>query len=259
MQGLTPKIYRHESVNSTNAKLKEFIRKGASSGTVVVAESQTEGRGRMGRTWHSPSGGLYFSVYFVPKNAKRLTDFSLLAGVAVAQTIKSLLPKAKEISVKWPNDCLVDWKKIAGVLCETVGDTPHAVIIGIGVNINTTKRELEPFLKNPFSATSVALEEAGENHSIESLFDTMLTKLFELYRIYEEQGFATIKRLWELNCLMIGKKIELCEPGHQETDGVRGKVTGTFLGIDDSGALLLLNQKNEKKSYVSGEITCFWP
>ncbi len=258
MSGLLPKIQRFESVDSTNTKLKELVRKGAPNGTVVVSKAQTEGRGRLGRVWHSPVGGLYFSVLFIPKNPKRLTDFSLLAGVAVAQSIKVLLPKQKEITVKWPNDCLVDSKKIAGVLCETVGDPPQGVIVGVGININATEKDLEPFLKNPFSATSVLLEAEGEAHPVDQLMDVTLTKLFELYGVYEEQGFSAIKYLWERNCLMLGKKVELREPGYKEVDGDRGKVVGTLVGIDDAGAIVISNQKNEKRSYISGEITCFW-
>ncbi len=260
----TSKVYRFESVHSTNLKMKELIHKGgAQSGTVVVAEHQTEGRGRLGRSWASPVGGLYVSLLWVPKNPKRMTDFSILAGLAVSQTVKALLPKSKDVSVKWPNDCLVDWKKIAGVLCETVGDPPSAVIIGMGINVNTKASDLEPFLKNPFSATSMLLETEGDQ-PIDVVLETLLTKIFQLFAVYEKEGFAAIRYLWEKNCLMVGKKIELRDPGYQPADGDRGKTTGFFLGIDDSGALLLAKQKKDDEkmvttSYISGEIACFWP
>lgn len=256
---MNTKIYRFESVGSTNTKLKELVhRGGAQSGTVVYSKEQTEGRGRLGRSWYSPLGGLYCSVLLVPKNAKRLTDFSLLAGVAVCQTVKSILPKSKDVSVKWPNDCLVDWKKIAGVLCETVGEPPSAVIVGMGINVNLEKDGLAAFKGNPFPATSMQIEAEGE-YEVDSVFDTLMTKFFELYRTYEEQGYPIIKYLWEKNCLMMGKKIELHDPGYRPEDGDRGKTVGVFLGIDESGALVISNQKNEKRSYVSGEITCCWP
>ena len=103
------------------------------------------------------------------------------------------------------------------------------------------------------------LEAEGDTYEIEPLFEVVITKMFELFRLYEEQGFSAIKYLWEKNCLMIGRKVELREPGYQEKDGDRGKVQGKLEGIDDSGAIVISNQKNEKRSYVSGELACFWP
>src|SRR5438309_1430776 len=115
----TPKILTFDTVDSTNAKARELAAKGAAEGTVIVAKQQTAGRGRNKRTWHSPEGGLYLSILLHPKEAKKVTDLSILAGVALAQGVTEFLPKSKDVSLKWPNDCLIGWKKVGGILCET--------------------------------------------------------------------------------------------------------------------------------------------
>ncbi len=264
--GFLPKILRFDSVNSTNAKMREFATQGAEEGTVVVAKTQTAGRGSGKRGWHSPEGGLYFSTLLYPKNGKRVTDLAILAGAAVAQSVKELLPKQKEVTVKWPNDCLIGWKKVAGVLCESLGEQRFDLcVVGIGININIPDTELEPFKSNPFSATSFLVENAGGTFDVDKVLDMVLKKLFALYQLYQQQGFQPIQFIWQKNCRFVGKKVELRESGWREAraskanDPDRGMTVGTFVGIDESGAIVLSNQKGEHHHYYSGEITCFWP
>jgi len=258
-----PKIHVFETLDSTNAKARELAEKGSNEGTVIVAKTQTQGRGRNKRVWHSPSGGLYVSVLLYPKEAKRATDLSIVAGVALAQTVKTLLPKSNDVSVKWPNDCLIGWRKVGGILCENLGEELfHLCVVGIGLNINTPDEELLPFKSNPFSATSFRAEIGGD-FDIEKVQSTLLNKLFSIYRHYQTEGFPAIQYLWEKNCGMVGKKIELRDSSlrnaGESNPGDVGSTVGTLLGIDDSGALVLSNAKGERRHYHSGEITCFWP
>lgn len=260
-----PKIHRFEVLSSTNAKLKELALSGADEGTVVIASRQTAGRGRGVRTWHSPVGGLYFSTLLFATDQRHTTDLPILAGTALAQAVKEFLPKSVEVTVKWPNDCLVNWKKCAGILCEAVSHQgTGACIVGIGVNVNLPPSELRPFETNPFKATSFMVEGGGSQFELDKVFQVISTKLFSLYRLYQEQGFQPIQYLWERNCHLIGKRVELRESGWREqtpkpTGTDLGVTTGTVMGIDESGALVLSNSRGERRSYVSGEITCFWP
>jgi len=260
-----PTILRHKNLESTNATARELAQKGAAEGTIVLAETQTGGRGRGKRVWHSPPGGLYLSTLVYPKDPKRPTDLALLAGVAMAQTVREIMPKSTDVSVKWPNDLLVGWKKAGGVLCESLGeDYFHFCVVGMGINVNLTRHELTPFLGNPFSATSLLVEtEAGSPYDTEEILSVLVAKFFNLYRTYHKEGFAALQFIWEKNCQLIGKKVELRDSGWRDAEGPQrhdiGVTTGTFLGIDDSGAIVLSNAKGERRHYFSGEITCYWP
>ena len=254
-----PKIFRFIELDSTNIKARELAIKGAANGTVVVADTQTAGKGSRNRVWHSPKGGLYFSMILAAKDQRKSTELSLLAGAALAQTVKQLLPKSVDVSVKWPNDCLVGWKKVGGVLCESLGDHHGELcIVGVGLNVNVEKSELAQFESNPFGATSFLAENSGSRYDLSEVLNMTVNKIFSLYNLYREKGFPAIQYLWEKNCQMVGKEIELREAGWRAEDE-GGATVGTFLGIDEHGALVLSNARGERRNYVSGEITCFWP
>lgn len=259
-----PTIHRFDELNSTNTKLKELSAKGATEGTVVVAAKQTAGRGRGSHLWHSPVGGLYFSALLFPRSARHLPELSILAGLALAQGVKESLPKSVDVTLKWPNDCLVNWKKVGGVMSEAVGNPAGgACVVGIGVNINLSEKDLEPFQKNAFQATSFQIT-GGSAFDVEPVFQVVLKKLFTIYHLYQEQGFNPIRYLWERNCQFIGKRVELRELGWQDHSanppaGEVGVTSGTMVGIDEQGALVLSNVRGERHSYINGEITCFWP
>ncbi len=257
-----PKIHTFDTLDSTNVKLRELASQGAGEGTVVIATQQTQGRGRNKRTWSSPEGGLYLSALLYPRDKKKISELPLVAGVALAQAAKELLPKSIDVSVKWPNDCLLNWKKVGGILCESLGENFfHLSIIGIGLNVNVPNETLTPFLSNPFSATSF-LAETGGKFDLLRAREVVLSKLFNVYRLYKEQGFTPIQFLWERNCGLVGKKVELSDSGAPQkiqTGSEIGRVTGTFLGIDENGAVVLSNAKGERHTYHAGEITCFWP
>lgn len=247
----TPAILRFDTLDSTNLKAKELARAGtAGEGSVVLARFQTAGRGRGANRWHSPEGGLFLSALLYPKGPRRLTDLPLLVGVAVAQAVKHLLPKSVDVTLKWPNDVLVNWKKVGGILCESLGEECFNLsVAGIGLNVNVPPGELHPFRDRPFGATSFVAEAPGR-YDTEEVLKCLLTKLFTLYRLYHEQGMEPIRYLWERNCAFIGKQVELADTG---------VTVGTFLGIDDSGGVVLSNAKGERRAYYTGAITCYWP
>lgn len=249
-----PPVHRFTTVSSTNDSLRELALKGAPEGTVVVAKTQTQGRGRLGREWKSPEGGMYLSVLLYPLTSKRITDLPFLMGVAVIQSLEQILPKACDSSLKWPNDILVNQKKIGGILAEAFGENEfYGGIIGLGVNVNTGLKELEDFQERPFQATSVSALIEGQETDLDALLKIFLAKLFNLYRLYQEKGFAPIHALWEKNCSMVGKEVEVqgVEP---KGENVRGKLWG----ISERGGLLLDVGALEKREILSGDLTCCW-
>lgn len=249
-----PVVHFFNELDSTNSKLKELALLGAPEGTLIVAKRQTQGRGRLGRVWHSPEGGFYASVLLYPLVPKRITDLPFLVGVAVTQTLQQVLPKSLEVSLKWPNDVLVNKKKIAGILSEAFGENEfYGAIVGVGININTPPKELEAFQKNAFQATSVAALTEGENLPTEEILNIFKVKLFNLYRLYQEKGFVPIHTLWEKNCKMMGKKIQVrdVEPRGETIEGI-------LWGLSDRGGMVVENAKKEKVEIISGELACCW-
>ncbi len=260
MSHVVPQIFRYESIASTNSTLKERALQGAQEGTVIVAKQQTLGRGRGERQWHSPAGGLYLSLLLTPNFTIRPTDLALLAGAVMTQTVKSFFPSSLSVGVKWPNDCLIQGKKVGGVLCETIGEpTRLAIIVGVGININVPSSELKAFDSRPFKATSFLEVSQGKSFELDKVLESFLKFFFKAYEVYQLEGFRFIQTLWEKECLFIGKKIELKETGLSLGKNINSaSIQGTFLGIDESGALVLSTSQGERKSFVTGEITCCW-
>lgn len=251
------KIHQFESVASTNQSLKELCQQGAKLGTAVIATSQTAGRGRGDHVWSSPVGGVYVSALIAPRDPKRITDLSIVAGVAMAQAVRDVLPKAVEVGLKWPNDCLLNGKKVGGILCEAVPDDPTGLsVVGMGINVNITQEQLQPFLANPFSATSFLLDCPGNDFQVARVADILLRKLENIYLSYLQHGFQNVQYLWERNCALIGKKVEMTL---SDKPGAVTKVTGVFLGLDEQGAMVLaVGPQGERQRFVSGELSCYW-
>lgn len=249
-----PVIHRYDCVESTNDQLKQLALEGAPEGTLVFAKEQTRGKGRLGRSWLSPAGGLYVSVILYPLTIRRITDLPFLVGVAVVQTLQQFLPKSHQISLKWPNDVLVNNQKVAGILSEAFGDEKfYGGVIGVGLNVNVTAAQLNEFQQKQFKATSLSILLEGEATDIEEVFSVFQAKLFNLYRFYQEKGFAPIQALWEKNCGMLGKKIEV-----QGVEPKGSTVTGILWGISDRGGLVVDIGQTDKLEILSGELTCCW-
>lgn len=147
-------IYRLECVDSTNTVAKELVSRGAVSGSIVVAERQTAGRGRLGRRWESPRGGLYFSYLHQTRvTQENLATLNIAVGLAIREVIGELCGLAAEVA--WPNDVMVAGKKIAGVLNEYIS-SEEMLIVGIGINVNVSPDAMPSVVAKP--ATSVLIE-----------------------------------------------------------------------------------------------------
>ena len=224
------RIEYREEVESTNTEALQLAQQDAPEGTVVIAEAQSAGRGRLTRSWESPpSMNLYLSVILRPDvPAQSASLIPLAVGVAVADVISQYCPG--QVRLKWPNDVLVGGKKICGILAEmrTKADRVAFVIAGIGVNINMKKLHFPRELRE--TATSLQIETALEIDRLDVAV-RLLEALERWYRIYINGGQDHIRQSWLKYADIIGKRIEVV----YQSDTQRG----TVVGLDENGALLL--------------------
>lgn len=232
-------------VDSTNLRAAELAEQGAAEGTVVIAECQTRGKGRLGRSWASPSGvNLYLSVLLrpaiLPWDAPQLT---FLSAVAVARTIAEL--PGLDPEVKWPNDLLLNGRKVAGLLNEMRAETEgvHHVVLGIGVNLNMGPDQFPADLRYP--ATSLAIE-SGSPVSRSDFARRLLRHLDTLYHLYLEQGFGPLRQAWEGFFRLKGRIVEV--------DCQERVIRGTVAGIDEEGALLVQAADGGTERILAGDV-----
>lgn len=223
-------IYFEETVESTQKIAARLVYEGASEGTVVVAEEQTLGRGRLSRTWHSPKGtGIWMSVILRPDiPVQKAPQLTLLAAVSIAQAIEKCT--GLSVGIKWPNDILINGKKAVGILTELQADPDkiHAVIIGIGINVNQQHEHLAEDIRN--IATSLLIETGREQKRAE-LMQAIFLQLEKLYKQYIADGFEIIKLLWESYAVSIGREIT--------ARTMTNAITGIAKGITEDGVLML--------------------
>jgi BirA family biotin operon repressor/biotin-[acetyl-CoA-carboxylase] ligase len=224
-----PLVFFRE-VDSTNRQLGLRATAGAKEGTVVVSDRQGAGRGRMGRTWHSIGGvNLYCSVLLRPKaDISTLSTLPLAAGCAVVRTLAEVAPKMP-VQMKWPNDLLVNGRKIGGILCEaeSEADGVRHVVVGIGINVNMRKSQLPTALNRV--ATSLAME-TGKTFSRADLLVVLLEKLEEVYAVWRTKGLAPLLTEITKRDALKGKTVCISQ-------GYRRFVNGTADGILADGTL----------------------
>ncbi len=235
-----------EQTTSTNADAFRLAEEGAVEGTVVIAESQSGGKGRRGRIWASPPlANLYCSIILkpdiMPQGAPQLT---FLSAVAVARAIELTTPLLPEI--KWPNDLLISGKKVAGLLNEMSAETDavNFVILGIGVNLNMTGEQFPADL--PYPATSLKLE-SGVAVDRSRFAGVMLHELDRLYDEFCRRGFGPIREEWQRRCNANGRQLLVTDSGAEP-------VRGDFAGIDGDGALLLDTGHNKLHRITCGDV-----
>ncbi len=218
------------TVGSTNDVARRLARQGAPEGTLILAEHQTQGRGRFRRAWASPPfSGLWFSLLLRPHlQGDRLGLVSQTVAVAVADVLNVKVGVAARL--KWPNDILVEGKKICGILCETAfsAETGEYLIAGIGLNINQTPGMFPDDLKQ--KSTSLRILK-GAVISREQLLVNILQAVERYYRIFLQQRYGTISAKWESYAQHLGQHFRV-----HEADSV---FDGAISSVDDFGRLLL--------------------
>jgi BirA family biotin operon repressor/biotin-[acetyl-CoA-carboxylase] ligase len=238
-------IYSHFSVASTMDSALKLAEKDAPEGTLVIAEKQTSGRGRLGRSWHSPpKSGLWFSLILRPPVSPAVSpSLSILSALSLSEAlrIKYKIPAM----IKWPNDCLVDGRKICGILTELSAelDKVNYIIIGMGINVNINRREFPPELRS--IATSVK-EEYGEKTNRIVLLRAFLERFEKNYQVYTSKGFKPFLQKVRKYSYLLGRKIKL-KQGHKI-------IQATAIDIDADGALLA-KHRNEILRVTAGEVT----
>ena len=238
-------IHYVDSVDSTNTLAHQLASEGAAEGTTVIAETQTKGRGRLGRTWVSPPGrNLYLSIILRPTIAvARAPQIGLVVGVAVAEAVGDW---ASPVTIKWPNDVLIDGRKVAGILTEmdVDGDRIRCVIVGVGVNLNSTAEDFPPDLRD--KAVSVCTA-GGAPVDRAAFAEHLLTRLEERYDRFLNEGFAAIRPLWERLSALTGQRVQI-------DDGVR-RYQGIVVGVADDGTLRLRDAAQGETHVVAGDVT----
>lgn len=222
-------IFFTREIDSTNAWAKQLAKLGAEEGTVAVAEIQTAGRGRLGREWFSPEGSLYFSVILRPQMcASEAVGLVFVAGLAVAEALREMYHL--KVETKWPNDVLVNGRKICGILCEmnTKGDAVGFVVAGIGVNVNSTEKTFPESIRE--TATSVQ-NELGKTVPIENLFRTVLERFESGYDLYARDGLAAVLDKWKRFARFLGHGIDVVSGDEL--------LSGVALDVDATGSLVL--------------------
>lgn len=233
-----------QQTSSTNDVVEKLARDGVPEGVVVFAETQTKGRGRLGRKWLSPTGqGLWFSVLLRPAlTPASVTQLTVAAATAVARAIRLETGLAPQI--KWPNDILLRGKKVTGILTELSAeqDRVRHVIIGIGVDVNVTDFPAE--LHDV--ATSLAAE-AGKKFLRAEIAVAILRELDADYARVVRGEFAALAEEWERQCVTLGRRVVI----HIGDRTLRGRAES----LDSDGALLLRGDYGHLERIIGGDVT----
>jgi BirA family biotin operon repressor/biotin-[acetyl-CoA-carboxylase] ligase len=249
-QLLTTKTFGHPlyllvQTASTNDVAKSLARRGAPEGAVVLAEQQTHGRGRQGRTFVSPAGvGIYLSLLVRPQvDPTRLPQLTLMVAVATATAIAEV--GALPVRLKWPNDVEIGKKKVAGILTEAVicpGELP-SVVIGIGINVNTALVQFPPLLRPRVTSLALVTGQAVSRHQ---LIARLLAHLESLYHTFQQAGMAPILQQWLHYGRIIGRRVRFAT-----VSDVR---EGTVLGLHEDGALRVQTADGSCQRVISGDV-----
>ena len=238
--------FRHEAlaeVGSTNTECLERARKGALSGLWITAGRQTVGRGRRGRAWFSEPGNLYASLLLIdPAPMDRLGSLPLAVAVAVQDAVSRIMPlDAPDVLIKWPNDILVDRRKVCGILIEgeTLPDGRHGLVIGIGINVAVAPdAPLYPV---------ATLRDFGASASPEDLFAHLFQSMAETLSLWNRgRGIAAVMERWKEVAGGIGENITVNLPDRS--------ISGRFAGIDDTGLLKLETDDGGTRVIAAGDV-----
>jgi BirA family biotin operon repressor/biotin-[acetyl-CoA-carboxylase] ligase len=234
-----------EQALSTNTLLSQDALSGAAHRTVLYADYQHAGRGRRGRQWQSPLGsGLTFSVLWrFDRGVDQLTGLSLAVGLALARALAGLCPLP--VKLKWPNDVLAGYRKLAGILVEVQGELagPSFAVIGIGVN-----EHLPPHHRQEIDQAVVDLAEMDVEINRTELLHAILAELAGIMHVFEQEGIRPILAEWPHWHAHEGRTVSLRTPdGHSHT--------GTASGLDDAGNLLLRLAGGEMRKFSAGEVS----
>ncbi|MEM2119311.1 MAG: biotin--[acetyl-CoA-carboxylase] ligase [Candidatus Bathyarchaeia archaeon] len=234
-------IFFQQKIGSTNEWAKKLAKLGASEGTVAIAKTQTSAKGRLCRKWISPAGGLWLSIILRPKlPAKEAAKLVFVSALAVVETFNELY--GLRANTKWPNDVLIEGRKVCGILCEMNANdrATDFVIVGIGINANfDARKKLPKDLKTDAVSLRTAL---GRKIILEELLVALLAKFETLYQTFLKEGFNKILKEWKKHAGFLGCTVEVADQAK--------KLRGTAQDVDSEGALVLKTKEGTARVFV---------
>lgn len=235
------RIFSYQELDSTNNAAMRLGSEGLAAGTCVFAEYQKKGRGRLGRVWVSPRGkNILFSTILRPElNSSEVSRLTLMSALAVIKSIES--QTGVKLQVKWPNDVVYKGKKVCGILTEMSGESERVgfVVVGIGINVNTTARELPP--------QSASLRQiAGKKISRIALAQNLLREIENCYERFSKKKFERVADEWENVSETTGSRVAVHMPGRV--------LEGLAAGVDPDGALWVRHDSGLRERVLSGDV-----
>lgn len=240
------KIYHYNSVPSTNLLARELAQKGAPEGTLVVAEEQTGGKGRLGRSWHSPRGkGLCFSLIFRPPAAPaQAAQLTILAAVALTGAIRK--ETGLMAGIKWPNDLLFEGKKICGILTEMSAemDRVNHLVLGAGINVNQSAEDFPEEVRDTATSLLLALNRPVPRVR---LIQSILASIEKWYNRWLTEGFTPALGRWKDFSVTLQRPVRI--------HTLKESWDGWAEDLDEEGALILRMPDRSRRRVVSGEVS----
>ena len=237
-------LYIYNEVSSTNTIAQFLSQNGIGNGSVVVAEKQTAGRGRSGKSWESPLGGVWLSVILTPDvDYSKIPLMTLATGVAVAKALERIGVENPEI--KWPNDIMINGKKVCGILTEGVTNfnSLKNVIIGVGIDANLSIEDFPKELQAKTTSLEIELERKINENLLIKIF---LEELEQTIELFNSEAYEEILREWRKRSYTIGKIVEVKKPHKKPYDGYA-------IGISKEGALIVEKSDGSLEKVISGE------
>ena len=237
-------IYAYKEVNSTNTVAKFLSMNNIENGSVIISKKQSNAKGRSGKFWESPLGGIWLSIVLNPQvEHSKLPFITLATGVAVANALEKIGIDNAEI--KWPNDIYINDKKVCGILTEAIAqfNTIENVIIGVGIDANFDYEEFPEVLKED---STTLKEELGEEVDINYLIKIFLEEFEKIGVLFTEGEFEKILKEWRKRSYTIGKIVEVKEPFNKTYDAY-------VIGVDKDGALVVEKIDGTLEKVISGE------
>ena len=237
-------IYIYSEVSSTNTIAKFLSKNGAENGSVVIAEKQTAGRGRSGNSWESPLGGIWLSIILTPNaDYSKIPLITLATGVAVAKTLEKIGVENPEI--KWPNDIMINGKKVCGILTEAVTTFNNLknVIIGVGIDANLNIEDFPEELQDKTTTLEMELERKVDENLLIKIF---LEETEKILALFSHEDYEKILKEWRKHSYTIGKTVEVKKPFDQSYDAYA-------IGITKEGLLVVEKTDGTLEKVISGE------
>lgn len=241
------RAYFFDTIDSTQNQALKMTNSHENDGTIIVAGKQTDGKGRSGRRWESPKGGIWFSIILQPKFDISITTlFPIASSLALSIAIEKICKISPEL--KWPNDLTIKGKKLAGLLVDVSLESNkiERLVLGVGINFDVDVKQIEREMKNTPNFYGV-VSLCGQKNKIKPV-QLVQTFLVELEKIYELLNMKQIKKIiseWTKRSSTIGKNVEI--------NTINGKMKGKAIKIDEDGALIISN-KNKTDKVIAGDI-----